>query len=419
MQMTSIWREEDNGLTRADLTAMVEAFLQTVQKPLKRVLLIPPDITRFNSGAGWLTQIFFEALEPACHCDVLPALGTHRPMTRTEQVTFFSQKIPPDRFLVHDWRNGVQHVGTVPDSLMELWSKGYMRQSVPVAINRVLLNGGYDLILSIGQVVPHEVAGMANYTKNIVIGCGGAEMINASHMLSVYHGLENTLGTADNPVRTMFDYIQEHFLSPLPIAYVMTVTTQKPQGTVINGLYMGGGEESFKDGFLKAATLSREKNITAVSFDECVVYLDPAEFRSTWLGNKAIYRTRKAFNKNKNASLTILAPGFERFGEDAENDRLIRAYGYRGRETILSLLQTEKALTQNLSVAAHLIQGSSDGLFRIRYCTPAQYAEDILSVGYEWGDIALYEPQYAGLTDGWNNGVYFISNPALGLWERL
>jgi hypothetical protein len=241
---------------------------------------------------------------------------------------------------------------------------------------------------------------MANYSKNILVGCGGAGLINASHMLSIYTDYVKYLGRDHSPVRRMFDYAQERFLSTLPLVYAMTVT----QDATIKGLYIGNN----RDGFEKAVQLSQQLNITVVPapIHTCVVYLDPTEFRTTWLGNKAIYRTRKALAEG--ARLIILAPGFEGFGEDRENDALIRQYGYRGRDVIYQALVTDPVLTNNLSAAAHLIQGSPERKFNVTYCTPPQYENEIRKVGYDWCHIDKIK---------WDEDAYYIHNPALGLWS--
>ena len=170
--------------------------------------------------------------------------------------------------------------------------------------------------------------------------------------------------------------------------------------------------------------LSQEKNIDFVDtgIKKCVVYLDPAEFKSTWLGNKSVYRTRMAIADG--GELIVLAPGVHMFGEDAENDRLIRKYGYVGRENVLKLVDENKDLQENLSVAAHLIHGSSDGRFSITYCTEKLTEEEVRGAAFSYmpyKDAAkLYDP--AVLKDGYNTlpsgeEIYYISNPALGLWD--
>jgi len=413
---TVIAENEQSGLSIAKIR---ECLLRSLEnRNLRKVLLIPPDITRLNSGAGLITALYYELLRDV-QVDILPALGTHVPMTREEQISFFSGSIPAERFLEHNWREGVTKIGEIPGAFVSSVSEGLMNESMDVEVSDFLLDKSYDLILSIGQVVPHEVVGMANYTKNIVIGCGGSRFINQSHMLGAFYGMERIMGKDHSPVRKVFDYAEEHFISKLPVEYVLTVTVTKGDDTDIIGLYIG----KERSGFTRAVELSQKHNLNYLDkpIETCVVWLDEREFHSTWLGNKAIYRTRMAMADG--GRLIILARGVDKFGEDADIDRLIRKYGYIGRENILKLCKNEPELQSNLSAAAHLIHGSADGRFNITYATGKLSREEVEGVAFDYMPLdealQIYDPKkliqgYNTLPDG--KEVFFIENPALGLW---
>lgn len=390
--------------------------------PRKRVLAIPPDYTRLNSFAGPVTEMvndyFGERLT-----DVMPALGTHTPMTE-EQISSMFGSVPPAKFRVHDWRNDVVTVGEVPASFVSEVSEGRVSYPMPAQVNRLLLDPSFDLILSIGQVVPHEVIGMANYTKNIFVGVGGSEGINKSHFLGASYGMERIMGRAKTPVRDVLEYSRTHFIPDLPIVYILTVRAKDETSgeLVTRGLFIGDDFECFE----KASKLSLETNFIMVEKEirKCVVWLDPAEFKSTWLGNKAIYRTRMALADG--AELVVLAPALKEFGEDPAIDTLIRKYGYKGTPHTLEATEANKDLQDNLGASAHLIHGSSEGRFRITYCPgPGVSREEIESVGFGYGDLDGAMRRYPAdmMKDGWNimpdgEEVYYISNPALGLWAH-
>lgn len=388
-------------------------------KSLRRVLILPPDFTRMYSGAGKITAIYYEMLKDICDVDVMPALGTHVPMTEEECNTFFEGVVPFEKLIVHKWREDVVKIGEVPAEFVSEVSEGLVNEKIDVEVNRRIVSGDYDLIISVGQVVPHEVVGMANYSKNIFVGCGGSSMINSSHMLGAFYGMERIMGKDFSPVRRVFDYAEEHFLADVPLLYVLTCTTNTGDRTNIHGLYIGRERANFE----MAVEQSQEINLIHVTepFKKVVVYLDPREFKSTWLGNKSVYRTRMAIADD--GELIVLAPGVAHFGEDMENDRLIRKYGYCGRENILKLVENPD-LKANLSVAAHLIHGSSDGRFHITYCTKLLTEEEVRGVGFDYlpydEAAAKYDP--AVLKDGYNTvdgeEIFYISNPALGLWTR-
>ncbi len=406
-------------LTEEEIRNAVEKSLEG--RWLHRVLILPPDYTRYHSGAGRLTVLYDEILRSkGCSVDIMPALGTHEKMSREQFETMYPG-IAYERMLVHDWRKDTVELGRIPEEAVSQMTNGVWKESLAVQVNRRLLEPSYDLILSIGQVVPHEVVGMANYTKNIFVGAGGNEMIHKSHMIGAVCGLESIMGKDHTPVRKLYDYALSEFLHR-PILFVLTVTdtkTVQDQKTGICGLFIS---ES-RHGFERAVRLSRQKNIcfTKRAIRKCVVYLDPEEFRSTWLGNKAIYRTRMAIAEG--GELLILAPGIERFGEDPVCDALIRKYGYCGREKILAEYEKESNLRKNMGVAAHLIHGSSEGKFRITYAVTQKRKEEIKSVGYEAEDYEKMSQKYnpEKLLEGWNvmedgEEIYYISNPARGLW---
>ena len=387
----------------------------------KRVLAIPPDFTRFNSYAGPITEMIYDYYGDAL-TDVMPALGTHTPMT-PEQISAMFGHVPADRFRVHDWRNDVRTIGTVPSEYVKKVSEGRLDYSLDAQLNKLLLDPSFDLILSVGQVVPHEVIGMANYTKNIFVGVGGSDFINKSHYIGATYGMERIMGRAKSPVRDVFEYAKVHFAQNLPIVYVLTVRGKDADGHMITqGLFIGDDFECFQ----KAADLSLETNFIMVDHQmkKCIVYLDPEEFKSTWLGNKSVYRTRMAIADE--GELIVLAPALKEFGEDKTIDGLIRKYGYKGTPHTLECTRANKDLQDNLGASAHLIHGSSEGRFSITYCPgDGMTREEIEGVGFgycHYDDMVKRYP-IETLKDGWNimpdgEEVYYISNPALGLWAH-
>ena len=389
----------------------------------KKVLAIPPDYTRLPSRSGELTEFAWQFYGDAL-TDVLPALGTHSPMT-AHQIEHMFGSLPASLIRDHDWRNDVVTLGTVPAAFVKEVSEGAVDFPWPAQVNKLLRDGNFDLILSIGQVVPHEVVGMANYNKNIFVGTGGSEGINKSHFIGAAYGMERMMGHADTPVRRVFNYASTHFAGQLPIVYVQTVVgLDKTDGVVkTRGLFIGDDFEVFD----KAARLALQVNFEMLErpLNKVVVFLDPTEFKSTWLGNKSIYRTRMAIDDG--GELVVLAPALKEFGEDKEIDRLIRKYGYFGTPATLKACDENEELRRNLGAAAHLIHGSTEGRFSVTYCPGKQpenlTREEIESVGFQYADIdevtARYNPEK--LKDGFNilpdgEEIFYISNPALGLW---
>jgi len=407
---TDLSAKELNDLLRESLAKLGDRH---------RVLAVPPDQSREHSRAGELTGYVYDYYGDRLKA-VLPAIGTHTPM-RPDQLEHMFPAVPKDLFRVHNWRTDVETLGEVPAEYILEQSEGKLNYPWPAQVNRLITQGGFDLILSIGQVVPHEVIGMANYTKNVVVGTGGREGINRSHYLGAVYGMERIMGRAINPVRNVFNYAADKFLRHLPIVYVHTVVGRKADGGLaVRGLFIGDN----LDCFTKAAELSLKVNFETLDrqIQKAVVYLDPHEYHSTWIGNKAVYRTRMALADG--AELIILAPGVHEFGEDKGIDFLIRKYGYKGTPATLAAVSANADLGSDLSAAAHLIHGSSEGRFKITWCPGHLTREEIEGVGYAYGDLETMLKRYdpAKLSQGVNmvdgEEIFFVGNPALGLWAH-
>ncbi len=413
---------ENLSITRDELRELVSKVLQEAGE-LKRVLVLPPDHTRLNSMAGPITAMIYEKLTAAgAQVDILPTLGTHNPMTEAQLRMMFGETVPLDAFKAHNWRNDIVRKGEVPGDMLSELSGGKVDYSVGVEVNKMLLDD-YDLIFSVGQVVPHEVVGMANYTKNICVGAGGSDIINKSHFLGAVCNMETILGRGDTPVRRLFNHAVETFLSDLPVTYIHTVVEQDyDSGEMhLRGFYAGQEAAVYTD----ACELAQKVNITLLDREpkKVVVYLDPHEFQSTWLGNKSVYRTRMAIADE--GELIVLAPSLKEFGEDPTIDKLIRKFGYNGTPATLKAVEENEDLRDNLGAAAHLIHGSSEGRFSITYC-PGEGGvtlDEVRSVGFEAAPYAEMAARYNPdeLKDGFNTlpdgeEIFYISNPALGLW---
>jgi nickel-dependent lactate racemase len=409
---------EQTDLSTVDMRNSLFQALRAIG-PRDRVLAIPPDLTRIHSRAGDLTRSAREFYKERLVA-ILPAVGTHACMTSSQVNKMFGD-MPYELFHAHNWRKDTVALGEVPSDYVHSQSEGKLNYTWPVQINRMLVEGGFDLILSIGQVVPHEVSGMANYNKNILVGTGGPDSINRSHFLGAVYGMERIMGRADNPVRRVLNYAASHFVQHLPIVYVLTVVGRNRDGRLaVRGLFIGDDDECFQ----RASQLSLKVNVFSLDTEikKAVVYLHPDEAKSTWLGNKAIYRTRMALADG--AELIVLAPGVRDFGEDAAIDRLIRKHGYFGTPATLEAVKHDPELCANLGAAAHLIHGSSEGRFSITYCPAGLSQKEICDVGFRFGDLQEMEKKYdiQALQQGFNHvdgeDIYFIPNPGLGLWAH-
>jgi nickel-dependent lactate racemase len=413
---------ESSALTeqqiRDAVTRLLEEARTRIRRELKRVLLLPPDLTRAHSGAGKITELLYQAL-PGCHVAVIPTLGQHVSHTEAENRWMFGS-IPNSQIHAHDWRNGVSHVGVIPASMVAETTGGKANWEIPVDLNSMLIDEPWDLIINVGHVVPHEVLGFANHNKNYFIGLGGKETICASHIAAAVYGVENNLGCLITPLRACYNWAEEQYLGHLPDVYLQIVMRRDEQNKLVtSGIYVGDD----LDTYLQAARASRAQNIT--TFDKpikkVVAVMQADEFRSTWVGNKAVYRTRMVIADG--GELLVLAPGLERFGEQPDVDALIRKYGYTGTERVLRLYKTEADMQAIPHAVAHLIHGSSEGRFNITYAPGHLTQKEIEGVGYQYADLKQMQERYSPekMREGWNTmpdgeEVFYISTPSAGLW---
>jgi len=409
----------EGAITPAQLDVIITQIVKAISqgKSLKRVLIIPPDFTRYHSRAGEITSRLYQQLGDSVKM-VLPALGTHYKMTDEEKKSMFAN-VPLSLFHDHDHANEVVELGRISSEEIAEISQGMVDFDWPVQVSRILVEQDWDLIISVGQVVPHEVAGMANYTKNVLVGTGGKECIDKSHFVGATCDMEKIMGQIHNPVRDLLNLGSKRYLSDLPLLYIQTVVAPDMKGgTVLKGVFAGDDDLCYE----KAAALAQKENIFLLdrSPSKVVVLLDGDEYKSTWVGNKSIYRSRLAIADG--GELIVLAPGLHTFGENPTADTLIRKYGYKGTPYVLDCIRQDPHLAANLGAASHLIHGSTEGRFSITYCPGKLTKEEIEQVGFAYGDLDEYRKKYdpSTMTDGWNDldgeEVFYISNPGIGLW---
>lgn len=417
------FHSEAPSISRSEVEQLCQRMLDEARDRLgcdfRKVLLLPPDITRAHSGAGWITETIFNLLPKTCDTHVIPTLGQHVPHTDADNRWMFGN-IPLDRIHVHDWRDGVTRLGTIPAEMVKEKTGGAADWEIPVEINTPTVTEPWDLIINVGHIVPHEVLGFANHNKNYFIGLGGKETICGSHLASAVYGIENNLGNLCTPVRACYNWAEEKFFGHMKDVYFQVTMQRDEEGNLVHsGVYVGEDVETYYMG----ARASREQNITVLDkpIKKIVAVMQADEFRATWVANKAIYRTRMAMADG--GELLIIAPGVERFGEQPDVDQLIRKYGYCGTPEALELYRKNEDMQDLAHGTAHLLHGSTEGRFTVRYAPGNLTREEVESVHYEYADvneaIARYNPET--MKDGWNTmpdgeEVFFISTPSAGLW---
>mmetsp|Transcript_16298 Transcript_16298/g.37689 ORF Transcript_16298/g.37689 Transcript_16298/m.37689 type:complete len:494 (+) Transcript_16298:493-1974(+) len=434
------------SITDEELRSAIFGFLDS-RGDRNDVLILPPDFTRFHSRSGVIVQHISEyynftpsssspsesGIVSSPSIEIIPALGTHAPMSHDQIEKMFGRSLAtadPSPFVVHNWREDVVTIGHAPAEMVSKATHGMVCEPWPAQINKKVWERRLDihdekkgpppLVISVGQVVPHEVLGMANFNKNLFVGVGGVEAINLSHFIGAVHGMEKLMGRGQNPLRDILSYCSESYLqSQYDLWYILTVmgTDDKTGEIEMKGLYIGRDQQCYD----LACDLSLKVNFNLLDREpkKMVVYLNE-EYKSTWLGNKSIYRTRMALADG--GELIVLAPWVETCAEEETLDRLVRSIGYVGTPAIMDAMEKREDLKRNLSVVAHLIHGSSEGRFDIVYCPGKLTKEETERVGFRYAPLEAMLSKYDidNLEEGWNTRsgeeFYYISNPALGLW---
>jgi nickel-dependent lactate racemase len=366
--------------------------------------------------------MLYEKLKNNSYVEIMPAIGTHVPLS-DEETDIMYKGIPHEIFKRHDWKNDIVRIGTIPSETISELTDGLVDFPVHCEINRTLVEGNWDQIISVGQLVPHELVGIANFNKNVFIGVGGKDIIDKTHFIGALYGLEKLMGHISSPVRKVLNYMGENFTDHLPVSYVLTVRgVGNDEQIVTRGIYAGNDAECY----LQGAALCQEVNIKLLhkEYKKVIVYLNPEEFKSTWVGNKAIFRTRMAVANG--GELIILCPGINTFGEDPGNDLIIRQYGYQSTKKLLKAINENIDLANNLTPVSHLIISSPENRFKVIYAAKKLSRKEIESVYCNYADyeeiVKKYNPFQ--LIEGENimpdgEEIFYVSNPAQGLWAEI
>jgi len=411
----------DTTISLSHISDLIDSMLGKLGK-LDRILLLPPDFTRYHSYAGEIVCLLYEKLKNRSHVEIMPAVGTHTAMSG-EEISLMFPGIPHEHFKRHDWQKDVIVMGTIPSGTTSELTGGLVDWPINCEINRLLVEGNWDQIISVGQLVPHELIGIANHNKNILVGTGGKDIIGKTHMIGALYGTEKMMGHISSPVRNVLNYMSSNFIRHLPVSYIMTVRgTHTDDQLVTRGIFAGNDEECY----LQGAKLCQQVNISLLNkeFKKVVAYLDPEEFKSVWVGNKALLRTQMCIADG--GELVILCAGIQSFGENAFTDSFIRKYGYRDPEVLLQMARDSGQLMEYLVPLSQMVISHTHNRFKVTYAAKKITRQEIESVFCNYADYDVVVKKYDPLKmkEGENimpdgEEVFYVSKPAQGLWAEI
>lgn len=285
-----------------DVAGVVREGLGRLSVDRQRVLVIVPDGTR-TMPMPLMAGILADVLGPrVAALDYLIALGTHTAMSDADLSKHFGQpvvdgRMGPHRIFNHRWNDPsvFAELGVIPREEIEALSGGRLSESVPVALNRLVLE--YDHVLIVGPVFPHEVAGFSGGTKYLFPGIAAPAIIHFSHWLGALVTNYDTIGTMDTPVRAVIDRAAS--LLPTPLTLIALVVQKEG----VAGCYVGSPADAWRD----AARLSSKRHIVWLDqpLDRMLAIM-PAMYDDLWTAAKGAYKAEPAMADG--GEVVIFAP---------------------------------------------------------------------------------------------------------------
>ncbi len=320
-------------------------FLEGLQLENKKVLLVVPDATR-TAPVGLLFETIFDCIsEKVEKLDVMIALGTHAPMSEAQinarleiDANARASKYRDVGFYNHEWDNpdALELLGTIPASEIDELSGGLFSMDVPVTFNKRAL--GYDQILILGPVFPHEVVGFSGGNKYLFPGIGGPEILNFFHWLGAVISNARIIGHAYTPVRAVVDRAAQ-MVPVAKAAFCMVV-----DGGELAALTVGTPEAAWEQASQVSARLHV---ITKPKPFHTVLSCAPTMYDDLWVGGKCMYKLEPVVADG--GELIIYAPHITEIS--SVHGELIEKIGYHCRDYFLT--QWDKFKAEPWGVLAH------------------------------------------------------------------
>ncbi|MGE4297368.1 MAG: lactate racemase domain-containing protein [Desulfovibrionaceae bacterium] len=229
------------SLTRDEVYAIIEQGAPASAVAGKRILVLTPDATR-TAPLPMMVRAILDIIAPhAAHIDFMAALGTHQPLADAELLALYgldagekARRWPGVRLRNHRWdiEGTLTTIGRFEPDEVAAISGGLFHEGVDVAINKAVLD--YDLIIILGPVFPHEVAGFSGGNKYLFPGIAGGELLHFTHWLGAVVTCWDTIGIRRTPVREAIDRAAR--LVPTPRLCMSMVVRSK---TELAGLWVG------------------------------------------------------------------------------------------------------------------------------------------------------------------------------------
>jgi len=393
-----------------EVSERLREALAEIGRAGERWLVIIPDDTRTLPMPAIYRSLVEELAPRVKELAFLVALGTHPPLTddRLDQHLGPAWRDHPEiKVFQHAWGDpaALARVGEISQGEMEEISRGLLKVSVPIEINRLALE--YDFLLIVNPVFPHEVVGFSGGHKYFFPGISGPEMVNVSHWLGALITNPKVNGHKQTPVREMIERAAARVPTPrLGLSLVL-------QGHDLVGFFLGEVVEAWE----AAADLSARVNIRWVDRPyHTVISMAPAMYRELWTAGKCMYKLEPVVEDG--GTLIIYAPHIREISPT--HGRWLLEVGYHVRDYFTA--QWEKFRKYPWAVLAHSTHVKGIGTFRggverprIEVVLATGIPEEIcrkINLGFrDPASIRLEELQ------GRQEGVLVVPNAGEKLWR--
>jgi nickel-dependent lactate racemase len=348
-----IWREPPDI---AEVEQVLRRGLPEEAFRGRKVLAVTPDGTR-TCPLPLLVRALGRVLSgPAARLDFMVALGSHPVMGEAEVLRLYGLEadrerlFPRSRLLCHRWDlpGTLTALGVIAAEEVERLTGGLFREPVAVDINRAVFD--YDLLILLGPVFPHEVAGYSGGSKYLFPGISGGAFLHFTHWLGAVITCLQTIGRKDTPVRRLLD--RAAALLPVPRLGVSAVVAE---GGRLAGLYAGSVEQAWSLAADQAAELHVRVVPRAFS---TVLGVAPRMYDELWVGGKVMYKLEPVVAEG--GRLILYAPHLREVSRTW--GELIGQVGYHVRDYFLA--QWERFRVLPWAVLAHSTHVKGTGSFQ-------------------------------------------------------
>ena len=303
--------------------------LEILAKNKKSALIIADDLSR-KTPVKQIIPILCEKLEEigVPKIKILIAMGAGKPLTVEEKKAKFGSYIF-DKYDIINHR--------YKDHL-DLVDLGYNSFGSRLYVNNHLLEA--DLIVGLGQITPHRIAGFSGGSEIILPGVSGAESIAKINWDSALLPTQKVFGVVDNPIREEMDDDAKR----VNLSFIINCIPN-PQGKICH-IVAGSYKDAFREGCklcekVYGANFLHKSDITVVD--------SYPKDQDLWHASRALFAAE--LMTKPTGAIIFISPCHNGV---SQTHKFITEYGYKSEQETLS--DFEEGKIPSMTIASHLIR---------------------------------------------------------------